>query len=105
GRFPKKTEARCAKCNGVLAVEVMTDKTNHGALCLACVARLHNVPFSLRLKSYRVAAGLSRSQLAQRAGVTYNLIGIYDRGYAGLPRKFNLQKLIRALGLGLSGVP
>jgi hypothetical protein len=47
-------------------------------------------PFFLWLKSYRIAAGLSRSQLAERSGVTLNVLGYYERGHYGQPRRSSI---------------
>src|SRR5688572_1414200 len=51
------------------------------------------------LRRYRVAAGLTQEQLAERAGVSTRGISDLERGAHGLPRKDTLQLLLDALAL------
>ena len=51
------------------------------------------------LRRYRVAAGLTQEELAERAGVSTRGISDLERGARGLPRKDTLQLLLQALEL------
>src|SRR5215213_8483275 len=51
------------------------------------------------LRSYRVAAGLTQEELAERAGVSTRGVSDLERGAHGLPRKDTLQLLLDALAL------
>src|SRR5215218_4910080 len=51
------------------------------------------------LRRYRVAAGLTQEELAERASVSARTISDLERGAHGLPRKDTLQLLMDALGL------
>ena len=51
------------------------------------------------LRRYRVAAGLTQEQLAERAGVSARGISDLERGARGLPRKDTLELLLQALDL------
>ena len=51
------------------------------------------------LRCYRVAAGLTQEELAERAGVSTRGVSDLERGAHGLPRKDTLQLLLDALGL------
>jgi transcriptional regulator with XRE-family HTH domain len=77
------------------------------ALCLSCLATHPAAPFARRLKACRLAAGLTKAQLAARAGLGYEVVRNYERGVRQ-PRWPQLVPLIRALGaklvtLGLTG--
>src|SRR5687767_1033998 len=51
------------------------------------------------LRRYRIAAGLTQEELAERAGVSSRGISDLERGARGLPRKDTLQLLLEALDL------
>src|SRR5688500_7375344 len=54
------------------------------------------------LRLYRLAAGLTQEELAERAGVSARAISDLERGARGLPRKDTLQMLLQALDLSPS---
>jgi predicted ATPase/DNA-binding XRE family transcriptional regulator len=56
-------------------------------------------PFGRLLRWYREAAGLSQSELAERANVTANAIGMLERGERRRPQPYTLRQLARALNL------
>ena len=49
------------------------------------------------LRHYRLAAGLTQEELAERAGVSTRGVSDLERGARGLPRKDTLQMLLQAL--------
>jgi transcriptional regulator with XRE-family HTH domain len=77
------------------------------ALCLACLANHPDATFGVRLKAFRLAAGLTLKELTRRTGV-YGLAA-YENGTTE-PKWSNLILLIRELGielvsLGMEGKP
>src|SRR5215212_5926720 len=58
--------------------------------------------FGELLRHYRMAAGLTQEELAERAGVSTRGISDLERGARGLPRKDTLQMLLQALDLSPS---
>src|SRR5688500_14261793 len=51
------------------------------------------------LRRYRIAAGVTQEELAERAGVSTRGISDLERGARGLPRKDTLHLLLQALDL------
>jgi predicted ATPase/transcriptional regulator with XRE-family HTH domain len=63
------------------------------------VAGMTESDFGGLLRRYRVAAGLTQEELAERAGVSTRGVSDLERGAHGLPRKDTLQLLLDALDL------
>jgi predicted ATPase/DNA-binding XRE family transcriptional regulator len=59
-----------------------------------------NDTFAARLRSHRMAAGLSQEELAQKAGLSANAVGQLERGVRKHPYPHTVRSL--AAGLGLS---
>jgi class 3 adenylate cyclase len=57
------------------------------------------VPFGDLLRGYRLAAGLTQDQLAERARLSVDAIGTLERGVRRSPRKETVALLSEALGL------
>ena len=55
--------------------------------------------FGTLLKRHRLAAGLSQEQLAERAGLTAQAIGVLERGVRQAPYRDTVRALVRALAL------
>jgi transcriptional regulator with XRE-family HTH domain len=55
--------------------------------------------FGELLRHYRLAAGLTQEELAERAGVSTRGISDLERGARGLPRNDTLQMLLHGLNL------
>src|SRR5919204_3610001 len=55
--------------------------------------------FGELLKRYRLAAGLTQAQLAERAGLSERAISDLERGARRMPQRATLQLLAQALGL------
>jgi transcriptional regulator with XRE-family HTH domain len=62
-----------------------------------------NRDLAVTLAILRIVRGWSQSELAEAAGVTNSAISDYERGKVD-PQSQTLQKLVRALGLPLSGL-
>src|SRR5919109_5119248 len=58
-----------------------------------------SVAFGTLLRRYRVAAGLTQEELAERAGVSRRSLGDMERGVAHTPRKDTVALLAEALAL------
>jgi DNA-binding CsgD family transcriptional regulator len=67
-------------------------------LCLPCLARRPDATLAERLRAHRVAAGLTCSRLAQRAGVKTCAVTHYEVGRR-VPTDEVLRRLARVLGL------
>ena len=55
--------------------------------------------FGMLLRQYRVAAGLSQEELAERARMSANGVGSLERGYRRTPQRETLALLAGALTL------
>ena len=58
--------------------------------------------FAEALRRYRVEAGLTQEQLAERAGVSARCLGDLERGGPHVPRRTTMRQLADALGLPAS---
>ncbi len=90
----------CAVCGAAIVSEGALPSDGGAALCLPCLARRPAAPFAHRLKACRLAAGLTKAQLAARAGLTPQMIRHYERG-SREPRWPQVARLVRALGPAL----
>ncbi len=94
---PVPLPVNCIECNATLDSPALLRCDAGETLCLPCLARFPDSPFGRRLRALRVAAGLTRGQLAGRAAMSESIIGQYERGQ-GLPGRIALQALVRILG-------
>jgi transcriptional regulator with XRE-family HTH domain len=98
----KKVECRslsvtCIECNSPIDSPAILRCDAGETLCLQCLARCSDPPFSRTLRALRLAAGMTRGQLAGRAGMSESTIGQYERGQ-GTPGHMVLKALARILG-------
>jgi transcriptional regulator with XRE-family HTH domain len=93
-------DVACAGCHASIPSAGALPSDAGQALCLTCLRRRPNAPFGLRLKAFRLAAGLMKAELADRVGVSSMAIHHYESG-AREPRWSQLAPLVRALGPGL----
>ena len=61
---------------------------------------MHERSFGELLSTYRCAAGLTQEELAARAGVSPDAVGLLERGARTAPRERTVALLATALGLG-----
>ena len=94
----------CSRCKTVIftitgrAIHHPHDPT---VLCLACLRKKRNPTFGQRLKAYRLAAGLSKAELAPRIGDRANNLENWERD-CGIPQNWRpLALLACVLGIGL----
>jgi transcriptional regulator with XRE-family HTH domain len=97
---PGPGPVRCAACGAAVGRPALRTRRTPPALCPACLAKRPGAPFGLRLLAHRLAAGLSRSELEERAGVARKLIARYEGGGVR-PRAETLARLAGVLGSGL----
>jgi transcriptional regulator with XRE-family HTH domain len=95
----RSTELRCSACKGVIP---RRGKWLHEVrvLCLDCLDRKRTT-FPQRLRSLRIAAGLSAKKLAARVGLNGSTVSEAERGTVEL-RPRTLAKLAAVLGPRLS---
>jgi transcriptional regulator with XRE-family HTH domain len=87
----------CSACGKPLVREPRQFLHNNGlALCLVCLPA--DASLGQRLKSYRLAAGLTQEEMAERTGIDFQTLSAYERGNA-LPKWLNVEKLIKTLGV------
>jgi transcriptional regulator with XRE-family HTH domain len=78
---PQRTKARALTCRGCGALIVSAGALRADgdtALCLDCVEADPDVSFGQRLKALRLAAGLTRSELAVQSGIAPGSIRAYE---------------------------
>jgi transcriptional regulator with XRE-family HTH domain len=88
----------CPECGGV-AVPAGADLREEPDACPSCVARRPRLTFRELLRAQRLAAGLSKAELARRAGVNVRTVDNYERG--SQPLWHVLVRLVRVLGPAL----
>jgi transcriptional regulator with XRE-family HTH domain len=90
----------CAACAAPIVSAGALDSDAGQALCLRCLACRPQAALGVRLKAFRLAAGLTKAELAQRSGVTAMAVHQYEAGTRE-PRWRHLAPLVAALGPGL----
>ena len=90
----------CRQCGAVIRARPPGNRPPRPALCPTCLGKSPEAPFADRLRTFRLAAGLTQGQLAERAGLTEAAVGGYERGEAEAGWRAVLA-LARVLGSGL----
>jgi transcriptional regulator with XRE-family HTH domain len=90
--------ARCADCGRELAPGVRPPAGT--AYCLDCLEKYPDCPFGTRLRSLRLAAGLSVKDLGERVGGFGTAVSAQERG-RDEPSWSSLVRLARVLGPGV----
>lgn len=85
----------CPRCGKAVASGHKAEKNPH-VLCVACLREQPELPFTARLKTYRLAAQLSRAQLSAKCGLSRAVLGNYERG-EDRPSRKSARKLAAAL--------
>ena len=104
---PRPRSVPCSGCGEPIASPAAIPSDAGSALCLPCLAQTPDAPFGQRLKACRLAAGLSKADLAGRSGVPLGRLVAYEAG--GIEPKWpTVAQLVRVLGpdlvtLGLVG--
>jgi DNA-binding XRE family transcriptional regulator len=89
----------CRKC-GVMVFEGKrgVDNIKYPPVCLRCLANMPDAAFGDRLRSVRLARGLSQCQLAEATGLKPHAVLALEKMTTGTIRWSTLVKLIRCLG-------
>jgi transcriptional regulator with XRE-family HTH domain len=104
---PPRTAARavaCTCCGGLISSPGALRRDAATALCLDCLANRPNTPFAQRLTALRLAAGLSRTELATRSGVAPGSLRAYEDGSRN-PHRRSAARLADVLGEDLLASP
>jgi DNA-binding XRE family transcriptional regulator len=97
---PRVLSVPCCACGRSIISDGALPGDKDTALCLPCLAARPKAPFGQRLKAHRLAAGLTQSELADRAGISAKSIWHYES--QGMePRERNRARLVEVLGAGL----
>jgi transcriptional regulator with XRE-family HTH domain len=92
---------RCRECE-TLITRLRTVRDHNGPVyCLDCLPG--DVTFGQRLKTQRLAKGLTLMALCEQTGIAWNLLSKYERDLVE-PKCYSLIKLIRVLGVALMAV-
>jgi transcriptional regulator with XRE-family HTH domain len=92
---------RCRVCDRIIT-RLRTVKDNNGPVsCRECLPA--DATFGQRLKSQRLAKGLTLMALGEQTGISWNLLSKYERDLVD-PKRRSLAKLIRVLGVALMAV-
>jgi transcriptional regulator with XRE-family HTH domain len=90
----------CEECT-VLITQMRTVYDNRVPVwCLECLAKHPKAAFGQRLRVHRLAAGMTRHELARKARISATSVIEYELGNK-VPGLENLTKLTRVLGSGL----
>jgi DNA-binding IscR family transcriptional regulator/DNA-binding XRE family transcriptional regulator len=95
--FPAPRGVPCTACGVLIPFPTPTPTDRPGALCLACLGRTPGATAEQRLRAYRLAAGLSRADLAWLAGVRPGAAERAEREQGGM-NPDTLTRLARVLG-------
>ena len=91
---------RCRDCRKPILSPGALPRDDLDASCLRCALRDHSITFGQRLRAFRLAAGLTQTELAGRAGVDRVLIHCYESETCK-PKRQNAIRLARVLGKGI----
>jgi transcriptional regulator with XRE-family HTH domain len=91
---------RCAACGATVA-SLAAARDAGRAFCRACLSARPDVPLPDRLRSLRLAAGLSQRALSRQADASVHVIGGIERGEWTNPVWPTVRALVAALGVEL----
>jgi transcriptional regulator with XRE-family HTH domain len=98
--FPRVRAIPCSACGEPIVSTGALPDDQGTALCLDCLAQRPQAPFAQRLGAQRLAAGLTRAELARRAGMSNEGIRGLER-HGRKPQPETLARLVGVLGRGL----
>jgi DNA-binding XRE family transcriptional regulator len=97
---PPAFRVRCRACGHDLNQAVARPEDDRQVYCLACLAAHPEASFTEHLRAYRLAAGLTASALAARAGVPQSTLSCLEHARSRANWE-TAAKLLRALGVRL----
>src|SRR5262245_40259007 len=80
---PRRGTVGCCECQTIIATGHHTIEYNRDPLCLACLEKCPEVPFSRRLKACRLARRLTADRLAKLAGAPAHAVRAWERAAPG----------------------
>jgi transcriptional regulator with XRE-family HTH domain len=96
-----RANVRCGRCRRAIAGSQAAGEPAGPVCCTGCLRKMPGATFAARLRSLRVARGLSRPALAHLSGLDPSHLSLYERGQVR-PRAATLARLVRVLGPGLA---
>jgi hypothetical protein len=87
---------RCSTCQALVTTRNFQVRTVGEVWCRGCLGTRPDAPFALRLRSYRLAAGLTRTELEAAAGLGTARIQKFEDG-AAKPQAATRAKLAKVL--------
>jgi DNA-binding XRE family transcriptional regulator len=91
----------CVRCGAVVTSGYFTLKQNRNVLCLACVERDPETQFGVRLKAFRLAAGMTQRQVAERTGIHPQRIADMEFSATANPTWGQIRTFVRVFGPGI----
>ena len=98
--LPPTFRVRCRACGHDLNQAVARPEDDRQVYCLACLAAHPEASFTEHLRAYRLAAGLTVSALAAKAGVRVSTLSCLEHAWSRANWE-TAAKLLRALGVAL----
>jgi DNA-binding XRE family transcriptional regulator len=98
--LPPAFRVRCRACRRDLNQAVARPEDDRQVYCLACLAAHPDASFAEHLRTYRLAAGLTASALAAKAGVPQSTLSCLECAWSRANWE-TAAKLLRALGVRL----
>jgi transcriptional regulator with XRE-family HTH domain len=92
----------CTACGTMIVSPGALRRDAASALCVDCLRSRPDAPFAQRLKALRLAAGLSRTELAERSGMAPGSLRAYEDGLRQ-PQERSVVRLAEILGEELNG--
>jgi transcriptional regulator with XRE-family HTH domain len=100
-RAPRvRPDLRCAACRRAIPGSGATGRTAGAVYCLDCLGETPEATFARRLRSLRVAHGLTRAALGRACGLSGGVVASVERD-AHTPRAATVVRLVCVLGPGL----
>jgi transcriptional regulator with XRE-family HTH domain len=100
----RRADEVCGRCcNAYITTIRGGSRRSRSALCRGCLVAIPEVAFAERLKTFRLAAGLTRQDLARRAQLSRDVVHIYERG-SSTPCWHVLVALMQVLGTKLASL-
>jgi DNA-binding transcriptional regulator YiaG len=96
---PRRMVNLCGRCGKAVGPSVgSVGKHRYELTCLACVSKDRDVPFGVRLRATRLAAGLTVAELAKRIGMEMSTL-LYWELQGKRPKTALVRRLSDALGV------
>ena len=94
----RRQSVPCSACGTAIACAGAIPFHLKAVVCLACVGKLPNATLRQRVRTLRLTAGMTRLQLAKRAGVDLSTVKAAEFG-RHVPCATTVKRLAKALGV------